>query len=85
MNNNYVVYKHTCPNGKVYIGITCQNPKERWKNGYGYRNNDHFFKAIQKYGWNNIKHEIIYKNLIQQEAEEREKYLIYIFDSTNRK
>lgn len=85
MNNNYIVYKHTCSNGKVYIGITCQNPKERWRNGHGYRNNNHFFKAIQKYGWNNIEHKIVYKNLTQQEAEEREKYLIYIFDSTNRK
>ena len=22
MTNKYIVYKHTCPNGKVYIGIT---------------------------------------------------------------
>lgn len=25
----YYVYKHTFPNGKVYIGITCQNSKVR--------------------------------------------------------
>lgn len=29
----YVVYKHTCPNGKVYIGITSQKPEHRWKKG----------------------------------------------------
>jgi predicted GIY-YIG superfamily endonuclease len=23
--NNYIVYKHICPNNKVYIGITKQN------------------------------------------------------------
>ena len=34
---NFIVYKHTSPNGKVYIGITKQNPKQRWGNGSGYR------------------------------------------------
>lgn len=82
--NNYTVYKHTCPNGKVYIGITCKKPEQRWSYGNGYKGQV-FFNAIKKYGWNNIKHEIIYKNLTQQEAEEREQYLIYVFDSTNRK
>ena len=77
--NNYVVYKHTCPNGKVYIGITCQEVNLRWANGLGYRN-QMFYKAIQKYGWDNIKHEIVYKYLTQKEAEEREQYLIYVFN-----
>lgn len=44
-----------------------------------------FCKAIQKYGWNNIKHEVIYKNLTQKEAEEREQYLIYVFNSTDKR
>lgn len=82
--NNYTVYKHTCPNGKVYIGITCQDVNLRWANGLGYRT-QMFYKAIQKYGWNNIKHEIIYKNLTQKEAEEREQYLIYTFNSTDKR
>ena len=43
MQNNFCVYKHTCPNGKVYIGITCQNPIKRWKGGSGYKNNKHFY------------------------------------------
>ena len=46
----YSVYKHTAPNGKVYIGITSADVKDRWKNGYGYYRNEHFFKAITKYG-----------------------------------
>ena len=34
----FYVYKHTCPNEKIYIGITKQQPIKRWGyNGYGYR------------------------------------------------
>ena len=60
---NYSVYKHICPNGKVYIGITMQNPKKRWKNGAGYKNNKYFWNSIVKYGWDNICHDILYENL----------------------
>lgn len=35
--NNYTVYKHTSPVGKVYIGITKMNPVRRWANGLGYK------------------------------------------------
>jgi predicted GIY-YIG superfamily endonuclease len=38
----FVLYKHTCPNGKVYIGITCQKPQIRWNYGKGYQKNKHF-------------------------------------------
>lgn len=31
--NNYCVYKHTSPSGKVYVGITKLKPKYRWNNG----------------------------------------------------
>lgn len=55
----YVVYKHTTPSGKVYVGITGQKPARRWQNGYGYKDNEHFYRAIRKYGWENIKHEIV--------------------------
>ena len=27
---NYYVYRHTSPSGKIYIGITFRNPKVRW-------------------------------------------------------
>lgn len=30
----YSVYKHTFPNGKVYIGMTGQEPEKRWANGW---------------------------------------------------
>lgn len=65
----YTVYKHTCPNGKVYIGITNQKPERRWGgNGRGYKDNEYFYRAIQKYGWDNIKHEIVAEGLTEDEA-----------------
>lgn len=82
---SYCVYRHTCPNGKVYIGITCQNPVKRWACGHGYANNDHFYNAIVKYGWDNIKHEILYAELTEEEAYEKEIALIAEHKSTDRR
>lgn len=65
---SYSVYMHTCPNSKKYIGITCRNPIYRWNHGNGYRRNEHFFRAIVKYGWDNIKHEILFDGLTEEEA-----------------
>lgn len=78
---DWKVYKHTAPNGKVYIGITHQEPKQRWSSGHGYSTNTHFFRAIKKYGWKNFKHEILATGLTQQEAEEIERELIYKYKS----
>lgn len=79
----FFVYKHTSPSGKVYIGITSRNPKRRWKHGSGYSNNPYFTHAIQKYGWENFKHEILYEGLSKEEACEKEIELIKKYDSTN--
>ena len=83
--SKYIVYKHTFPNNKIYIGITSQkNPEVRWgKQGGGYRNHYPIWYAIQKYGWNNIKHEIIYDDLSEEEAKQKEIELIALYNSTN--
>ncbi|MBQ6447119.1 MAG: hypothetical protein IJJ10_06605 [Bacillus sp. (in: Bacteria)] len=81
---SYIVYKHTCPNGKVYIGITKQAPNKRWLNGLGYEHNNYFFKAIKKYGWQNLKHEILFYNLNEKKAKEKEIELIKYFKSNQR-
>ena len=80
----YSVYKHTCPNNKVYIGITSREPNKRWRSGKGYINNEHFYNAIQKYGWNNIKHDVLFINLTQQQAELKEIELIKQYKSNQR-
>lgn len=80
---SYTVYKHTSPSGKVYIGITSKKPENRWQKGFGYIGNEHFFRAIQKYGWDNFAHEIISEGLTKEEAEAMEIDLIAFYDSTN--
>lgn len=82
---NYTVYKHTFPNNKVYIGITQQEPEKRWKNGLGYDAHQTLMKrAIKKYGWKNIKHEILFQNLSKDKACKKEIELINLYDSTNK-
>lgn len=80
----YKVYKHTFPNNKVYIGITIQNPEERWLNGKGYHHNDYMINAINKYGWENVKHEILFNNLTKEQAINKEIELIALYKSNQR-
>lgn len=64
MERTFVVYMHTSPTGKRYIGTTYRKPKYRWGiNGKNYSNNQYFWGAIQKHGWENFKHEILYSEL----------------------
>ena len=86
VNRCFVVYMHTSPNNKRYIGITRQNPPEkRWgTNGYRYKRNKHFYSAIKKYGWDNFLHEILFENLTKEDAEEKEIELIAKYNSTDK-
>lgn len=81
MDKLWVVYKHTSPSGGVYIGITSQNVKKRWNWGAGYVGSPRFYNAIKKYGWKNIKHEILHTDLTEEEAKQLEKELIMKFSS----
>ena len=80
MKNDYCVYCHTFPNGKRYIGIT-NNCNQRWKNGDGYKHQRKVYNAIMKYGWDNIRHEILVDGIPKENAQELEKKLIAEFDS----
>lgn len=81
---DYIVYMHISPSGKRYIGITSTKPKRRWMNGNGYKNNQYFIYAIEKYGWDNFKHIIVARGLTKEEACWLEIELIKVWDTTNR-
>lgn len=83
MANNYCVYMHRNKiNNKVYIGQTC-NIKVRW-HPISYKGSSYFYNAIEKYGWDNFEHIILIDNLSLEEANQKEKYFIKIYESTNR-
>ena len=81
VTEKYIVYKHTSPSDKVYIGITKNNPEYRWKRGDGYRTQKIFYRAIKKYGWDNFAHEILFENLSHEEACNKEIELIKYYKS----
>lgn len=83
--NNYCVYMHVNKaNGKKYIGITKNKPEERWQNGHGYKRQA-FYNAIQKYGWDNFEHLILFENISKDEACKKEIELISEYNSTDKR
>lgn len=82
--NTYSVYMHVFPNDKVYVGITCTSLEFRWgKNGYKYNTQQLMWRAIQKYGWDNIQHIVVATCLTRDEANHMERNLIEMYDSAN--
>lgn len=82
------VYLHTVPKeitgysyDKYYVGITSKMPEDRWgkhgKNYYG----QIFYRAIQKYGWDNIIHQVLETGLTLNEANAAEIYYIEQYNS----
>lgn len=83
MADTWCLYKHTSPSGKVYIGIA-KDVKHRWRSkGNGYKGSTRIWYAIQKYGWENFKHEILADGLSREEASEMEKAEIAKHHATN--
>ena len=69
----------------MYFGITRNKPEKRWNKGKGYFNNEHFTRAIKKYGWDEgFSHEIILSGLTEKEASEKEKFYIRKYKTNNR-
>lgn len=82
---DHTIYIHTNKkDGKVYIGQTNQTDlTRRWGGGHGYRRCRYFMNAINKYGWNGFTHEILETGLTEEQANEREKYYISLYQSSN--
>lgn len=78
-------------NGKPYIGQTVHQDdlnKRTYSNGNGYKgknkngNDSKFWRAIQKYGWDNFEHIFLEKDIPTLEiANKREQYWISFYDS----
>lgn len=85
MEENYKIYAHVNKeNGKIYIGQTGQeNVNDRWDSGHGYKNCVVFNRAIQKYGWNNFVHIVLFENLSLDMANIVEVELIKKYKSNN--
>lgn len=71
-------------NKKKYIGITCQKPTQRWRGGKGYKIGA-FKKAIEKYGWDNFEHKVLYKDLSKEDACLKEIELISKYKTMDKK
>ena len=87
ISKKYFVYWHILKNdGRKYIGITGYSfPEKRWgKNGCGYKSQSYFYRAIQKYGWEAFRHEILFENLTKEQACMKEQALIKLFNTTDR-
>lgn len=79
---SYSVYAHKFPNGKMYVGITMQDCKKRWCNGRGYTS-PLMKNAIEKYGWDNIEHVVLFSGLSKETACKIEIDLIRKYDLNN--
>ena len=86
----YSLYVHIVPKelsdyewDKYYIGIS-SHIERRWQAKGGEYKNIPFYNAIQKYGWENMKHCILFKNLSKNQAEEFEKQIIKRLNTLDR-
>lgn len=86
----WTVYIHIVPKelsgyewDKYYVGITSNEINVRWKNGHGYNGQPYFKHAIDKYGWENIKHEVIAEHLTKEEAQNFEIQLINLLKTND--
>lgn len=82
--NTYSIYMHENKiNHKKYIGMTGQLVEERWQGGKNYRTCIAFNRAIQKYGWDNFEHIILFTGLSREEACDKEIELIAELHTTD--
>lgn len=77
------VYMHINKiNSKKYIGIT-KDIKRRWQNNGREYKGFTFGYAIEKYGWDNFDHIILFENLTREEACKKEIELIAYYNTTD--
>ena len=75
MDKKYVVYQHVTPDGMYYFGQT-QNVERRWKNNGAEYKGTSLYPYIEKFGWNNIQHIVLFKDQTRENALWIENFLI---------
>ena len=75
MDKKYVVYQHVTPDNMYYFGAT-QNVEKRWEcNGIHYKRTS-LQPYIEKYGWENIQHIVLFRDQTKEDALWIEDFLI---------
>ena len=67
MENNYIVYQHVTPDKMYYFGTT-QNVEQRWSNNGSLYKGTSLYPYIEKYGWDNIQHIVLFENQTKENA-----------------
>ena len=75
MENNYSVYQHVTPDGMYYFGAT-SNIKRRWRNNGAEYKGTALQPYIEKFGWDNIQHIVLFKDQTRENALWIEDFLI---------
>ena len=75
LENNYSVYQHVTPDGMYYFGAT-QNVERRWRNNGAEYKRTALQPYIEKYGWDNIQHIVLFKEQTRENALWIEDFLI---------
>ena len=74
----YWVYIHITPDGMVYVGRSgMKYTSQRWR-PYTYKSSS-LQPHIEKWGWENIKHEVVKDGLTKEESYELEDELIKMY------
>ena len=75
MENNYSVYQHVTPDKMYYFGQT-NNIKRRWRNNGAEYKGTALQPYIEKFGWDNIQHIVLFKDQTRENALWIEDFLI---------
>ena len=75
MESNYTVYQHITPDGMHYFGQT-QNVEKRWSNNGSLYKGTALQTYIEKYGWDNIQHIVLFRDQTKENALFIENFLI---------
>ena len=75
MENNYSVYQHVTPDGMYYFGQT-NDINRRWRNNGAEYKGTALYPYIEKYGWENIQHIVLFKDQTKEDALWIEDFLI---------